>query len=226
MNDKSNGNSLLKTRIAWLLLILTSFGLLPSRVVAGGTRSEPVDLGVGISAVTSCLDAGQIMTFAWSLTNAGPSNVTSSISVTNFLSSGLVYVSSSVPIGSYSPSSGVWTVPELAASAEVSMAITVMAATAGPQTNAIGVEVPSGYTDSNPGNNTASAVVNVNPPVSIICPTNITAFQNSPNGAVVSFNVTATGGSSGAPPVNVSPYASGSVFPFGTTTETASAVDA
>jgi len=67
--------------------------------------------------------------------------------------------------------------------------------------------------------------VTVNPivPIGINCPSNIVTSATGPNGAVVYFSVTAYGGCD-TPSVTLKPP-SGSIFPWGTTTVTATASD-
>ena len=56
-----------------------------------------------------------------------------------------------------------------------------------------------------------------NPPINLTCSTNITVTATSSNGAVVSFNVSATGGCN-PPPMVIATPPSGSTFPLGTNT--------
>ena len=70
---------------------------------------------------------------------------------------------------------------------------------------------------------TCSFTVTVTTQVTISCPSNITVSAAGPSGAVVFYTVTATGGCS--PPTIVANPPSGSTFPVGTTTVTATASD-
>jgi sugar lactone lactonase YvrE len=80
-------------------------------------------------------------------------------------------------------------------------------------------------TDSCGQSNSCSFTVTVSPPLplSITCPSNITVTTTNPDGAVVNYTVTVSGG---CPPIttNCAPP-SGSVFPIGTTTVNCSATD-
>jgi hypothetical protein len=114
------------------------------------------DLSVTTTPNTYSPLQGQPVTFQLVLSNTGPSSVTTSIFVTNIFSSGLRYASDTSG-GAYNSSTGIWTVPGLAAPGSVSISITATAVGAGSQSNVVTVAVPAGYTDPNPANNTAYA---------------------------------------------------------------------
>src|SRR5262249_32573597 len=118
---------------------------------------------VSVNSVT----VGQQLTFTLFLTNAGPSNVTNAITITDIIPSGFQYVSdtSGGPFGTYSPGLGQWTLPNGWPMGFVSINITVAATNTGTFINTATIIVPPGVTDPNPVNNTASAVVTVTQPL-------------------------------------------------------------
>jgi probable HAF family extracellular repeat protein len=71
--------------------------------------------------------------------------------------------------------------------------------------------------------NTCNFIVVVNPPLTVSCSTNIMTTATGPDGANVTYNVSAAGGCS-TPTVSAIP-ASGSLFPIGTNTVTVTASD-
>ncbi len=78
-------------------------------------------------------------------------------------------------------------------------------------------------TDSCGQSNSCSFTVTVLPLLSITCPGNITVTTTNPDGAVVNYTVTVSGG---CPPITTNCVPpSGSVFPIGTTTVNCSATD-
>src|SRR5712691_4086290 len=119
--------------------------------VCYATLTTNADLAVSNFPSTSTLAQGQQVTFSISLINFGPSNVTSAISVTNYLSPGLQYVSDTggSTNGVYNAGTGIWSVPGLMVGAIAHISITASATGVGVQTNIVTVGSPPGYFDPN-----------------------------------------------------------------------------
>jgi uncharacterized repeat protein (TIGR01451 family) len=208
----------MKTKTLWLAWALTLFLPRPAPAFTSGVAY----LGLTTTASEFMPTLSQQVTFQWVLTNGGPDNVTATIAITNFLSSGLQYVSDT-GAGAYNSGTRIWTVPSLPANSSVSLSLTATATALGPQTNRLTTGAPPGYTDTATPN--AFAFVDVTAPntINVSCSSNITVNATSQSGATVFFAVSASGGC-GTPIVSANPP-SGSTFPIGTTTVLVGASD-
>jgi uncharacterized repeat protein (TIGR01451 family) len=83
-----------------------------------GFTTETADLSLTKTVFDNARpNAGEMIAFDLTVTNAGPDNATG-VQITDLLPSGLTYVSNSVSAGIYNPASGVWTVGEIPAPTE------------------------------------------------------------------------------------------------------------
>ena len=120
---------------------------------------------------------GQLIYFQISIANAGPANPTN-ILINDPLPPGLAYVASQqYP---YNPSTGVWTIGTLTGNGTYFMYLDCVATNLGTFTNNATVPVPSGITDPNLSNNTASASVTVTLPPADLAVTK--AVSTNPSG--------------------------------------------
>ena len=158
------------------------------------TIANQADLQMGKTASTNSVKLGQQLTFTLYLTNAGPSNVTNAVTVTEVIPPGFQYVSdtSGGPFGIYSPGLGQWMLPTGWPVGLVSISITVVAVNTGTFTNTATVIVPPGVTDPNPGNNAAAAVVAVTQPQADLQVTKSVGTNSVNVGGLVPFTITIT----------------------------------
>jgi uncharacterized repeat protein (TIGR01451 family) len=131
-----------------------------SLTITTSTPISPVsDLVAGIVALTNQVTTGNQVTFVLSVTNNSATSAVTAY-LTNVLSSGLTFASSSYASGDYvqNGQTTVYTLGSLAPGAGLTITNVVTASAAGPQTNTIyaGSALPPG----NGGNNVASAVIN------------------------------------------------------------------
>ncbi len=101
--------------------------------------------------------------FRLTITNRGPGTVPA-FTVTDLLPPGLAYHSSFEPGDSpYQPSNGVWSIVSLGAGEGRRMTLGARGTNSGTFTNTATINIPIGVNDTNPANNSASAVVTVLP---------------------------------------------------------------
>jgi uncharacterized repeat protein (TIGR01451 family) len=215
----------MKTRRFFVKAVASLFLFAPEILQAsqGGGGGTNTDLAIGKTASTNAVTVGQVLSFQLSVTNLGPLTATSA-TVEDLLPSGLMYLSSSGP-GTYNPATGQWIFSPGAVGGVSFLTITVQATNAGFWLNSAYIN-SSTPPDTNSANNTASASVSVYPPyppIVLTCSSNLTVNASSSSGAIVFFNVPASGGCS-TPNVNAMPP-SGSQFPIGTTTVYTTASD-
>ncbi|MBE9536834.1 MAG: DUF11 domain-containing protein [Proteobacteria bacterium] len=119
------------------------------------------DLAVTKSVDTTTPASGGSITFTVGITNNGNNDATN-VELTDLLPAGLSFSSYSSTFGSYSSSTGVWQVGDLAVSASQNLTIdaTVPAAAGSTITNTASVSA-SDQADSNTSNNSASVIVYV-----------------------------------------------------------------
>ncbi|MGA2247419.1 MAG: hypothetical protein ABSH48_20715 [Verrucomicrobiota bacterium] len=125
------------------------------------------DLAVTKTVFTNTLPVFSTFAFNFQLTvtNLGPDTV-SNLTVTDLLPPGLAFGGAlNNPGSSYAPSNGLWSfsVPLAAGQGATMTLVTAAPQIPGTFTNFIKVNIPSGVTDPNLSNNTASAIVNVLP---------------------------------------------------------------
>ena len=111
----------------------------------------------------------QNITFTLTLTNGGPAGATG-VTVSDQLPAGLTFVSATPSVGTYSSSTGIWTVGSLASGANATLAITATTNAIGQKINTAEVAASGQFdSDSTPANNQAAeddqASVTVTPTV-------------------------------------------------------------
>lgn len=127
-----------------------------------GMFLPPTDLGVTKFASVANPRVGETVVFAMSVTNWGPF-AAEEVLLLDRLPTGLVYLSHAATAGSYSPSSGLWSVGSLSVDAGARLVITAavdLAAGGWGITNTISI-LSFNRPDSNAENNIASAVLDV-----------------------------------------------------------------
>ncbi len=128
----------------------------------GGIFLPPTDLGVTKTVNSNDVRVGATVVFTMSVTNFGNYS-TANVQLTDLLPAGLNYTGHSATVGTYVPSSGVWSVGSLAVGAGGRLVITAsvdLASGGLSLTNTIAVTYQD-RPDTNTANNSASAVVNV-----------------------------------------------------------------
>jgi uncharacterized repeat protein (TIGR01451 family) len=144
------------------------------------TPVNPVsDLAAGIVASTNQVIVGNTVTYVLSVTNDSTTNAITAY-LTNVLSPGLTFVSSSFPPGAYTVNGQtiLFSLGNLNPGAGLTITNVVMAAVGGLQTNTI--SAGSGLPAGNAGNNVASVVTTVNMPYA-----DVGAFISVPTNPVV-----------------------------------------
>lgn len=124
---------------------------------SGATVTAGADVGVNVVGAGS-VQVGNPYTYAVTVTNYGPA-AASTVTVTNFIPTGMTYVSSSG--GVLTSNVLVFPAQTLAANAGAAYTVTVLATTAGTQTN--NISVGSATPDSNMANNTTKLISVVAP---------------------------------------------------------------
>jgi uncharacterized repeat protein (TIGR01451 family) len=222
------GDSVVDNRGKWKVNIVSSRGSAVFSVlfnVAGATPTA--DLGVAKTIIGDSPDPGANFTFFIAVTNNGPS-IAQNVVLTDPQPANASFVSIAQTSGPAFSCSGsnpvVCTIASLAVGETARFEVTYAAGSSGNITNT--ATVSSGTTELNPADNTASFgpfAINggggAGNTCSLSCPGNIVTTATSASGAVVNFDqgfeVSGDcGGFTTAP-------ASGSVFPVGTTTVTA-----
>jgi len=125
------------------------------------TNNPPFsDLGLTGVAVPLTPIAGSNVTFTLTVTNRGPATATS-VTVTNLLPAGLLYVSATNSQGTHSNSGGLvgFAVGTLASGAKATLAVTALATNSGPLTNT--ASAASASLDPVPTNNAVALTVTV-----------------------------------------------------------------
>ncbi len=112
---------------------------------------QPIDLELTKGANPTVLDVGEQTTFTIVVTNQGPADATG-VTVDDVLPTGLTYVSDTGG-GAYVAATGVWTIGDLAAGDDASLAIVATVDAAGTFTNVAQVSTANEPdVDSTPGN--------------------------------------------------------------------------
>ena len=141
---------------------------------SGGNDSTPAaatlnvvssDLAVAKSVSNATSTVGTDVTFTVTVGNNGPSNATG-VTVTDVLPNGYTFVSANPTQGSYSSTTGAWTVGAVSSGAGATLTITATVRASGSYTNtaSLSASIPA---DSNAANDSASVVVT---PVPIVIP--------------------------------------------------------
>ncbi len=114
---------------------------------------QNADLSITKTVDDPTPDVGDQVSFTVTITNSGPDPATS-VTVGDSLPSGMTFVSSAPSQGSYSSTSGVWTVGSLANGANATLQIVASVDTAGTKTNTAQVTAADqDDSDSTPNNN-------------------------------------------------------------------------
>ncbi len=113
------------------------------------------DLGLTKTINNPSPNVGDTITYTINLSNAGPSSATG-VQVTDLIPSGLSFVAATPSQGSYSSSTGIWTVGTVTTSSPKTLVIQARIVSPNTQTNTATIS-HSDQSDPNPGNATASA---------------------------------------------------------------------
>lgn len=154
-------------------------------------RVEPTpitDLGVVKTINNSNPQVGSQVVFTIAVNNYGPSNATG-VFVNDLLPPGYLYVSNTTTVGSYNPSTGIWTIGDLNVSATGTLTITASVNTIGNYTNI--ATITGNELDINTSNNTSS----VTPNTSAVSDVAVTKMVNNPTplvGTNVIFTINVT----------------------------------
>ncbi len=120
---------------------------------------SPTDLGITKTIDNTTATVGQQITYTLRVTNNGPNDATGT-SVSDPLPSGLSFVSATPSVGTYNPTTGIWSIGNLANGAIATLQITATV-TSIPFTNR--ALVTANQPDPNPGNNQATVTVPLSP---------------------------------------------------------------
>ncbi len=126
----------------------------PANNVATDTDTIPqADLSLTKTVDDSTPDAGQVVVFTFTVSNAGPDDATT-VKVTDALPATLTYVTSSPNAGgSYNPATHIWTVGTVASGGSQSMTLSALVAGSATATNVAEVgHADQGDVDSTPAN--------------------------------------------------------------------------
>ncbi len=122
---------------------------------------QTADLFVMKSVNALTPNVGDTLTFTVTAGNQGPHPATQAV-VLDLLPAGLTFVSATPAVGSYSSTSGIWTIGSLASSASVQMTLRArVGAGTGGSTITNDASVTARQKDPDTGNNSASATVTV-----------------------------------------------------------------
>jgi uncharacterized repeat protein (TIGR01451 family) len=130
------------------------------------TLTPQADLSVAKSDGTDFVFRGSSNTYTITVTNNGPSTVTS-LNLDDTLPADLDGVSFTPSAGSYDSVTGVWSGLNLASGQMVTMQVsgTINVEASDMMTNVVTVTPPSGVTDTNLSNNTATDIDEVDSPI-------------------------------------------------------------
>ena len=158
------------------------------------TVAPAADLRVAKGVDDPNPNVGDTVTFTVTLTNDGPDDATG-VELTDTPSAGLTVTTATAATGTYDGTTGVWSVPTLAAGASTTLTITTTVDATGPQRNAAEVTAVDQFDpDSTPGNGVAGeddqAAAALNAQVADLSLTK-SVDDATPNvGDVVTFTVT------------------------------------
>ena len=175
------------------------------------TLTPQVDLSVTQTDNKTSVVPGTSNTYTITVTNNGPSTV-NNFTLTDVVPAGLLNPVFTPSSGSYNSSSGLWSGLTLASGNSVSITLTgTIAATAtGSITNVISVSPPSGFAETNFGNNSATDVDSLAPQVDLL----VTQTDNKTSVATGTSNTyTITVTNSG--PSTISSFIMTDVIPWG-----------
>ena len=154
-------------------------------------RGTGADLGLVMTAAPDPVIVGSNLTYSLTVTNLGPATATS-VTVTDALPAGVVFVSASVSQGTWATNGGglfTCALGDINANGSATVSLVVRPNSAGSLTNT--ATVASSTADPNSANNAATTVTAANPlPPTITQPPQP---QNVCPGATAIFTVAATG---------------------------------
>lgn len=140
------------------IVAATEFDPQPSNNAAGVLIvPQQVDVGLTGMVSTATPNVGDTITYTFLLTNAGPDPATE-ILASVALPAGVTLQSSSTSLGTYDPSTGTWSVANLAPGSSTVLTITGLVVAPDPG-DATATVVAIDQFDNNTGNNTASAAI-------------------------------------------------------------------
>ena len=125
----------------------------PSSVIIEVTNCASSDLGVVKTADNYLPLIGHTIVFTIIATNYGPSDATG-VTITEILENGYTYVSSTTTVGTYNPSSGVWTIGTMISGASETLRITAVVNSAGTYVNT--ATISGNEPDGNLANNVST----------------------------------------------------------------------
>ncbi|PKP31157.1 MAG: hypothetical protein CVT99_09610, partial [Bacteroidetes bacterium HGW-Bacteroidetes-16] len=125
----------------------------PSPVIIEVTNCAGSDLGVVKTADNYFPLIGHTIVFTIIATNYGPSDATG-VAITEILENGYTYVSSTTTVGTYSASSGVWTIGSMISGASETLRITAVVNSAGTYVNT--ATISGNEPDGNLANNVST----------------------------------------------------------------------
>lgn len=131
-------------------------------------RVEPTpvtDLGVIKTVNNANPSVGTQVVFSIVVNNYGPSNATG-VSVNDLLPAGYLYVSNTTTVGSYNPSTGIWTIGDLTVNSSKTLTITATVNATGNYKNI--ATVTGNELDTITTNNTSSVTPNASPVSDIV----------------------------------------------------------
>jgi uncharacterized repeat protein (TIGR01451 family) len=132
-----------------------------SQVIA----SAVADLTLSKSAAAASQVVGQPVVFTITTTDLGPSDATGVV-VNDSLPAGLQLVSATVSVGSFDPTSGTWSVGELASGASATLQLAATVSQTGAITNT--ATVHADQPDPDTSNNTSTATSAATPPQAVV----------------------------------------------------------
>jgi uncharacterized repeat protein (TIGR01451 family) len=116
---------------------------------------QQVDLAISKTVSNPRPNVGDTITFTITLTDNGPADATG-VQVSDLLPAGLALVSAAPSQGSYTSTTGLWSVGNLAHGAQVSLILLARVVSPNAQTNTATISAADQF-DPNPGNNQGSA---------------------------------------------------------------------
>ncbi|MBU6501038.1 MAG: DUF11 domain-containing protein [Patescibacteria group bacterium] len=125
----------------------------------GGGGTPDADVSIDKTVDSTSTTEGGTLTYTLTVSALGPSTSTA-VEATDVLPAGLTFVSATPSVGSYSTSTGVWTIGDMSAgsSSTLTIAATVNVGQGGNTiTNSATVTESSGVNDPNSGNNSSTA---------------------------------------------------------------------
>ena len=155
---------------------------------------DVADLSLTKTVNDNTPNRNQNITFTITLANGGPVGATG-VTVTDLLPAGLTFVSATPSVGSYSNSTGVWTVGNLASAANATLSIVATVNAIGAKTNTAEVTASNQFdSDSTPGNNVPAeddqASVTVTPTIADLSLVKTVNLPNQQVGQNVVFTLT------------------------------------